>query len=110
MSIETGRNTERRGNRRIPVSLQAVVYYNSLMLPECIIRDISSDGMFVSTGGRYLPDRARVDLALALTSPGAQPQRLDAEVVRLTDDGVGLRLNQGDPVRFRAFVDTLYAS
>lgn len=109
MGIEAGRN-ERRGTRRIPVSLRAVLYYNSLMLPECVIRDISADGVFVATGGRYLPDRARVDLALVMAHPGVQAQRLDAEVVRLTDDGVGLRLQQSDPVRFRAFVDTLYAS
>lgn len=109
MRSEPGYN-ERRGTRRIPVSLQAVLYYNSLMLPECVIRDISPDGMFVATGGHYLPDRARVDLALVVSRPGVQPQRLDAEVVRLTDEGVGLRLQHSDPVRYRAFVDTLYAS
>jgi len=33
-----------------------------------------------------------------------------AEVVRVTDEGVGVRLKYGDPIQMRALVDMLYAA
>lgn len=103
-------SSERRCALRIPVSLEAVLYHNSLMLHDCIIRDISADGMFVSTGGQRLPDGAQVDLVLAANADEKDERRIGAEVVRVTDGGVGLRLKYGDPVQVRALVDMLYAA
>lgn len=103
-------SSERRSALRIPVSLEAVLYHNSLMLHDCIIRDISADGLFVSTGGQRLPDGAQVDLVLTAVADPGRRQRVGAEVVRVTDDGVGLRLKYGDPVQVRALVDMLYAA
>ena len=103
-------SSERRCALRIPVSLEAVLYHNSVMLHDCTIRDISADGMFVSTGGQRLPDGAQIDLVLAVIAGADDRRRIGAEVVRVTDEGVGLRLKYGDPIQVRALVDMLYAA
>ena len=103
-------SSERRCALRIPVSLEAVLYHNSLMLPDCTIRDISADGLFVLTAGQVLPEGAQVDLALTAAAERDDRQRVGAEVVRVTNEGVGLRLKYSDPVQVRALVDMLYAA
>lgn len=99
---------ERRASQRLPVSVSAVLYYNSLMLPDCHICDLSSQGAFVLTGGQFLPDQANVDLAFAIPSAYGMPQRVMAQVVRSTDDGVGVRLAHVDPAMLRNLTETLY--
>lgn len=101
---------ERRRALRIPVSLDAVLYHNSLLLRDCVIRDISADGMFIVTGGQTLPEGAQVDLALTTVALRDDRQRVGAQVVRVTEQGVGLRLTYSDPVQVRALVDMLYAA
>ena len=103
-------NPERRATRRIPASIEAVLYYNSLMLPECQIRDISPQGAFVVTGGLYLPDRAQVDLALNVPAAGGVPQRFSAQVMRSTEAGAGVRLLLTDAGSLRRLIETLYAA
>lgn len=102
-------SSERRSALRIPVSLEAVLYHNSLMLHDCVIRDISADGMFVTTRGQRLPDGVEIDLVLSGSDRDNSPP-VRAEVVRVTDEGVGLRLRYADPVQIRALVDMLYAA
>lgn len=99
---------ERRGSQRIPVSVGAVLYYNALMLTDCHIRDLSSQGAFILTGGHFLPDRASIDLAFAIPAAYGMPQRVAAQVVRSTDDGVGIRLDHVDPAMLRSLIETLY--
>lgn len=99
---------ERRGNRRVPVALEAVLYYNTLMLPDCRIRNLSPEGAFVSTDGHFLPDHASVDLSI--TSPDGMPQRLSAIVMRSNEQGVGLRLHDVHPVTLRSLIETLYSA
>jgi hypothetical protein len=103
-------NPERRATRRIPVSIEAVLYYNSLMLPECQIRDLSPQGAFVITGGHYLPDQAQVDLALNVPAAGGVPQRFSAQVMRSTEEGAGVRLQLTDAGSLRRLIETLYAA
>ena len=108
-------NPERRATRRIPVSIEAVLYYNSLMLPECQIRDLSPQGAFVATGGHYLPDRAQVDLALNVPAAGGVPQRFSAVneasfTMRSTEAGAGVRLQLTDAGSLRRLIETLYAA
>jgi PilZ domain len=100
--------TERRANKRIPVSVGAVLYYNSLMLPDCHIRDLSSQGAFILTGGQSLPDRANVDLAFAIPAAYGMPPRVTAQVIRSTGYGVGIRLAHVDPAMLRSLSETLY--
>jgi hypothetical protein len=101
---------ERRAENRIPVSLEAVLYYNTLMLPECRVRDLSPEGAFVITGGHFLPDRALLDLAFSSLSPGGTPQRVTAQVMRCTEEGVGVRLQHNDTNSMRNLIETLYAA
>jgi hypothetical protein len=108
----TGPNmqTERRATRRIPVSLGAALYYNMLMLPECQIRDLSSEGAFVVTDGQFLPDRALVDMAFGVMAAGGVAQRFTAQVVRSTEEGVGVCLRHTDGSSLRNLIETLYAA
>ncbi len=101
---------ERRATRRVPASIEAVLYYNTLMLPECRIRDISPQGAFVVTGGHYLPDQALVDLALSAQAVGGVPQRFSAQVMRSTEEGAGVRLQLMDAASLRRLIETLYAA
>jgi hypothetical protein len=103
-------NSERRSTRRIPVTLEAALYYNTIMLPECQIRDISPVGAFVDTGGHFLPDRAQVDLAFSTMTNTGVPQRFTAVVVRSTEEGVGVRLQHADNDSMRHLIETLYAA
>lgn len=98
---------ERRGNRRVPVTLDAVLYYNSLMLPDCRVRNLTPEGAFVATGGHFLPDQATVDLAIS-TPHGGMPQRLSAVVTRCNEQGVGVRLRDVNPAAMRSLIETLY--
>jgi len=104
------RSPERRAGRRIPVSFGSVLYYNSLMLPECSIRDLSPEGAFIVTGGHFLPDRALLDLAFNVPAAGGVPLRFTAQVMRCTDEGVGVRLQHTETNSMRNLIETLYAA
>lgn len=101
-------NNERRATRRIPVAIDAVLYYNTLMLPECYVRDLSPEGAFIATSGHFLPDQAQVDVALNVPEAGGVPRRFSARVMRSTEEGAGLRLQNIDPVTLRNLIETLY--
>lgn len=100
---------ERRSNSRIPVTLDAVLYCNTLMLPECRVRDLSPEGAFVLTDGCFFPDRAQVDLVLSLEGGTRMSQRFSGRVMRNTDEGIGLRLEHNSPESLRTLVETLCA-
>lgn len=100
--------TDRRACRRMPVTIGAVLYYNSLMIPGCEIRDLSPDGAYILTDGQFLPDQAQIDVALPQLMPQGVPSRIAAQVVRSTGDGVGVRLLPGDPVVMRSLVEMFY--
>jgi hypothetical protein len=107
---ERSNDPERRAAHRIPVSIQAVLYYNSLMLPECQVRDLSPEGAFVDTGGHFLPDQALVDLALSVRVAGGVPLRFAVQVMRCTEEGVGVRMQHTDSNSMRNLIETLYAA
>lgn len=96
----------RRCSPRMPVSIDAVIYYNTLMLPDCEIQDLSPEGAFVATDERFLPDQAMVDLAVPTASGSSR--RFSAQVVRNSPSGVGVRLLHNDPAAMRSFVEFLY--
>jgi len=106
-TVKTVQN-ERRRHERVPVALDAVLYYNTLMLPDCHIWNISPEGAFVSTSGHHIPDRAVVDLAIS-GAQGGMPQRFQGTVMRTTEQGVGVRLRDVNPDSVRTLVQTLYA-
>lgn len=101
---------ERRATRRVPVAIDAVLYYNSLMLPECYVRDLSPQGAFIATSGHFLPDQAQVDVALNVPEANGVPRRFSAQVIRSTEDGAGVRLQNIDPIALRSLIDSLYTA
>lgn len=114
-SRQSGENMEytpmqpdRRASRRTPVSFRAVLYYNTLMLPGCEVRDLSVGGAFVVTDGQFLPDQAMVDLSLPQLSEGGGADRLTAQIVRSNDEGVGVRLLNAGPATMRSLAGMLY--
>jgi len=99
---------DRRACQRLPVSFNAVVYYNSLMLPGCEIRDLSPEGAYILTDGHFLPDQAEIDLALPQLIAKGVHQRITAQVVRSTGDGVGVKILPGSPAVLHSLVEMLY--
>jgi hypothetical protein len=98
---------ERRTSDRVPVAVDAILYYNSLLLTDCRIRNLSPNGAFILTGGQYIPDRALVDLSLNVPAAGAS-LRLTAQVMRSTDEGIGVRLQDVNAGTLRQLIETLY--
>lgn len=95
-------NRERRVNNRVASNLDVSLYYNSLVLLSCRARDISPDGAFVDTGGQSLPQNATVDVRFDARVEGQNTQhRLQAEIMHIGDEGVGLRFMHSD---YSAFV------
>lgn len=109
MKTDQGITQERRAAPRIPVSFGAVLYYNTLMLPECRVSNLSLEGAFIVTAGHFLPDSARLDLAFNVEAAISVPQRIIAQVVRCTDAGVGVRLEYSTSDSLRNFIETMYA-
>lgn len=101
---------ERRAESRIPVSLEVALYYNTLMMPDCRVLNLSPEGAFIVTGGQFLPDQALLDLAFGIPAASGVPQRFTAQVMRCTNEGVGVRLQHKDPNSMRNLIEMLYAA
>lgn len=100
---------DRRGHSRVTVSVDTILYFNTLLLTDCHIRNLSMDGAFIVTGGQYIPDRAMVDVSLNVPAAG-MPLRLTAQVMRSTEDGVGVRLQDVSAGTARQLIESLYAA
>lgn len=98
---------ERRSGLRKPVDVDVVIDNQPLCLLRGTIDDIAIGGLFVKTGGG-LDVQSRVELVLMLRHNGTtQVYRLPALVVRVTDDGAGLKLDEYDLNAFRVLVALL---
>lgn len=96
---------ERRGNVRVESNLDVALYYNSLVLLSCRARDISPDGVFVDTGGQSLPQNAKIDVRFGVAMGGRdRHHQLQAEVMHVKDQGVGLKFEHTD---YSAFVSAV---
>ena len=102
---------ERRGNARVETNLDVALYYNSLVLLSCRARDISPDGVFVDTGGQSLPQNAKIDVRFNVNVDGRhQLHQLQAEVVHIEDQGVGLRFEHSDYSSFASVLNMFAVS
>lgn len=102
---------ERRGNVRVESNLDVALYYNSLVLLSCRARDISPDGVFVDTGGQSLPQNAKIDVRFDVNMDGHyQQHQLQAEVMHIEDQGVGLKFEHTDYSSFVSVVNMVAAS
>ncbi len=98
VSIKVGNMVrERRGNIRIESNLDVALYYNSLVLLSCRARDISLGGVFVDTGGQLLPQSTKIDVRFDASVDGQyRYHQLQAEVMHIKDQGVGLKFEHAD--------------
>ncbi len=80
---------EQRSSLRVAVNADVVVNYRSVGYIRGRIRDISPQGMYVETGRIRMPRNATVEAYLKAGSRGPRLV-LNAKVVRVADDGVGL--------------------
>ena len=108
MDSQTSR-PERRTSDRVPVSVDAILYYNSLLLTDCRIRNLSQSGAYILTGGTFIPDRALVDVSLNVPAAGV-PVRLTAQVMRSTEEGIGVRLQDVNAGTLRQLIESPYAA
>ena len=88
---------EHRYHKRLSVSLTTDVYHLRRKLGRFSARNISREGLFLQTGqiGLYLNE------SLDLSLKGGGPKRtLHGLVARVSDEGVGLVLEQGSEREF----------
>ncbi len=101
---------ERRASPRLPVTFEVVVYHESLILSDCSISNLSPEGAFVVTSGCRLPDRARIDLAFAVSTGAGSSARFPARVTHSDDRGIGVQLLHDNPESWRALAEVLYSA
>lgn len=94
-------NADRRENPRLPLVVNAAIYYNSLTLPYCRTRDLSAAGAFIDIGDHVLPQNANVEVLLGDSG------RLPARIVRYTEGGVGVSFAYMDYGQFEAVANLL---
>jgi c-di-GMP-binding flagellar brake protein YcgR len=89
---------EKRWSLRKPIALDVVLYHTDAGLLRCRTRDISLEGMFVTTGAVNLQIDDPVELDFILHSNGdSQLHHIRAKVVRLTEQGAGLMYREFTP-------------
>lgn len=92
---------ERRHCVRLPVSVPVIIFNQGLPVASGITRDVSAQGMFVWTDAGELAQHSDVEIQCApLSQPmtGVAPRypRIQAELIRRQDDGLGLSLDETD--------------
>lgn len=86
---------ERRYNERLSLKHDVVIYCGHLGLIRGKIGNISADGMFIATGRVRLNVNADVEVCLSVGGArGRELHRLNAQVVRIEKDGLGLKFTQ----------------
>lgn len=74
-----------------------MIYRCGLPIATGMIRNAGSGGLFVETQGCELVERQRVQCELPVAGDGpAAMQRVWGAVVHVGDDGVGIRLDEGE--------------
>lgn len=103
---------EHRWSARRPIAMDVELFYPPIGSIRGRTQDISMEGMFVDTGGVYLPTHAKVEVSFRTLDQQRQQceHRVDAYVVHGTGDGVGLMLRHVDYQHFHALRHMLRAA
>lgn len=89
--------SERRWSARKPISMNVAIYYDRLGLLPCKTRDMSVEGMFITTGRVTLAIGSQVDAVFTMRHRNPREQlRLPARIVRVNEEGAGLRFRKYD--------------
>ena len=87
--------TDRRETPRVQLERDVVINANKSEPQFCAIRDISPEGVFVETAGRPLISTGKVQIAISLPVGNSQKlYHLPAKVMRVTEEGAGLRFDE----------------
>jgi PilZ domain len=100
---------ERRWTERTSINVPVDLSYAGVQTEECRTRDIGLGGVFVELPKEVnLAAETSVELTFKL---GAAPQltkhRINARVVRVTEDGVGMMFRDFDAIAFRSLQEVL---
>jgi hypothetical protein len=92
---------ERRHCTRVPVSVPVIIFNQGLPIASGITRDVSAAGMFVWTDAGELDQQAELEIQCAPVAPSSPVAarsypRVQAQLVRSQDDGLGLSLDEDD--------------
>lgn len=102
--------TKYRASVRTEVPLQVFIHYESKRTPATKVRDLSTEGAFIEMSPEELPEGAHVETVLCFQMEGKPVEyRLSARVVRVTDDGVGLKFDSYDDETYTRLVNLLCA-
>lgn len=103
--------TERRWAARMPVSLDADVFYQGIKIADCRARDVGLKGVFLQTDRGFPPQESVVDVVFHVGSGAHHVRhRIRAKVVRMAQDGIGLMFRDHDPTAFRSLQQIMQAS
>ncbi len=98
--LESG--SEHRKSPRYRLSIPAIVFHEGMQLLSAGIEDFCQNGMFLVTQGQELP--AYIDNGSLITiqfstgeTSGASTCSLDAKIVRISNDGIGVHLLKESP-------------
>jgi hypothetical protein len=100
---------ERRWTERTSINVPVDLAYAGIQTEECRTRDIGLGGVFVELPKEVsLAADTAVELTFKLgTAPQLTKHRINARVVRVTGDGVGMMFRDFDAIAFRSLQEVL---
>ena len=100
---------ERRWTERTSINVPVDLSYAGERTEECRTRDIGLGGVFVELPKEVnLDEETPVELTFKLgTSPHLTKHRINARVVRVSGDGVGMMFRDFDAIAFRSLQEVL---
>lgn len=100
---------ERRWTDRTPINVPVDLTFAGMQNGEYRTRDIGLGGVFIETSGKIpLAQEAAVELTFKLGSGGhITKHRINARVVRIAPDGVGMMFRDFDAGAFRSLQEVL---
>ena len=98
----------RRKNERVPFQTSASLYFADAVYENLHVRNLSMRGALVAgVSGLKVSDQCKVELFLSGTSSSLRLKML-CEVVRVSDEGVGLHFIELDPDTFFHLKNIVY--
>ena len=95
---------------RTELPLQVFIHYKSKRSAATKVRDLSTEGAFIEMAPKELPEGAHVETVLCYQLEDKPIEyRLPATVVRVTQEGVGLKFDSYDDETYTRLVNLLCA-
>lgn len=105
---ESGPESDRRDNQRVPTEMSAVLNYDMHALI-CTVKDISPTGAFIEADPAELPQSRSIELGMQVdTKNGPKYYRLPVLIRRVTENGAGVSFGDVDREAYFNLVDLVY--